>query len=393
MYQGTYRAAVIGHTGQGNYGHGLDLAFMGLPGVEVVAVADPDDAGRARAQHRIGAARAYADYREMLERERPDVVSVATRWPDQHEAMIRAAVAAGARGVYCEKPLAPSPESADAIVAACERRNVKLNVAHHNRVRPAPRYVKRLVDEGKIGRLRLMRAFGKSDRRGGGEDLMVLGTHLLDLMGYFAGDARWCHARVVTGGHDATPADIGASRTEQLGPIVGDDVVASFGFDRGITGTFESTRATDGGGSDYFHLELCGTAGIIAFWSDPGSPVYFHPRPFVIPAPAVEWERLEPPSMDPASGAPPDAGSFFDSNQALVRDLLGAIEMDRPTVSTGQMARAALEMIMAVYASHVAGTRVSLPLVERGHPLVHWQRAEDQARQVLPVGPTGGEAR
>jgi hypothetical protein len=37
-----YRAAVVGETGRGNYGHGLDLAFAGLPGVEVVAVAGED---------------------------------------------------------------------------------------------------------------------------------------------------------------------------------------------------------------------------------------------------------------------------------------------------------------------------------------------------------------
>ena len=49
-YRGTYRAAVIGHTGKGNYGHQLDEACVGLPGVEVVAIADPDEAGRAKAK-------------------------------------------------------------------------------------------------------------------------------------------------------------------------------------------------------------------------------------------------------------------------------------------------------------------------------------------------------
>jgi len=49
-YSGTYRAGIIGHTGRGNYGHGLDVAFVGLPGVEIVAVADPDEQGRHRVQ-------------------------------------------------------------------------------------------------------------------------------------------------------------------------------------------------------------------------------------------------------------------------------------------------------------------------------------------------------
>ena len=37
-----YKAAIIGHTGQGDYGHGLDVVYVDMPDVEVVAVADPD---------------------------------------------------------------------------------------------------------------------------------------------------------------------------------------------------------------------------------------------------------------------------------------------------------------------------------------------------------------
>ena len=44
-----YKAAIIGHTGQGNYGHGLDVVYADMPEVEVVAVADPDPEGLAAA--------------------------------------------------------------------------------------------------------------------------------------------------------------------------------------------------------------------------------------------------------------------------------------------------------------------------------------------------------
>src|SRR4051794_25896719 len=56
-----YKAAVVGHTGRGDYGHGLDVVFRGLPGVEVVALADAgaSDAARAKAAERAGAARHY----------------------------------------------------------------------------------------------------------------------------------------------------------------------------------------------------------------------------------------------------------------------------------------------------------------------------------------------
>src|SRR6187401_1834697 len=80
----SYRVGVIGRTGRGNYGHDLDTVWLDLPNVEIVAVADESEEGRARAGERLGAPAAYADYREMLRREQLDLVSVAPRWLDCH---------------------------------------------------------------------------------------------------------------------------------------------------------------------------------------------------------------------------------------------------------------------------------------------------------------------
>src|SRR5687767_15968387 len=66
-----HRAVIIGATGKGDYGHGLDLIFHNLPNVELIALADPDEDGRAKAQARTSAKRTYADYREMLDKEKP----------------------------------------------------------------------------------------------------------------------------------------------------------------------------------------------------------------------------------------------------------------------------------------------------------------------------------
>ncbi|MBI3970340.1 MAG: Gfo/Idh/MocA family oxidoreductase [Chloroflexi bacterium] len=374
-YKETYRAAVLGHTGRGNYGHGLDIAFAGLPGVEIVAVADPDDAGRQRAVERTGAARGYADYRELLEHERPNLVAIAPREPDQREAMFLAAVRAGAKAIYSEKPFARSLDEADRILAACDAHGVKVAVAHQNRAFPGGQFVRRLVAEGKIGRLRALRAYGKQDRRGGGQDLMVLGTHMLDLMRYFVGDARWCHARVVQDGHDATPADVRPAE-EQAGLIAGDDIFAAFGFDHGVTGTYESARAGDGGKGNYFRMDLCGTDGILTIWSSATMPVYFYPRPFSLPDRPDEWQVLDPEPLAMPAGAPAGASAMHPANQVLVRDLLAAVDEDRPPRSGGHDARAALEMIMAVYESHIEGGRVGLPLEQRTHPLARWGAAD-----------------
>ena len=82
------RAAIIGHTGRGDYGHGLDLVFKDFDQILVVAVADPEEKGREQALQRSQALRQYAGYREMLQSEMPQLVCVAPRWSDQHLAKI-----------------------------------------------------------------------------------------------------------------------------------------------------------------------------------------------------------------------------------------------------------------------------------------------------------------
>ena len=94
-----YKAVLIGHTGQGNYGHGLDMVYSDMPEVDVVAVADPDAEGLAAAAQRTGATRPYADYRDMLDREDFDLVNICPRVVGGHAAMAIAAAEAGARGI------------------------------------------------------------------------------------------------------------------------------------------------------------------------------------------------------------------------------------------------------------------------------------------------------
>jgi hypothetical protein len=73
------------------------------------------------------------------------------------------------------------------------------------------------------------------------------------------------------------------------------------------------------------------------------------------------------------AGALPDANGAHAGNQLLVRDLLSAVETGAEPISSGHNARAALEMILAVYESHAAGQRIALPLKDRTHPLTRWR--------------------
>ncbi|HUE69750.1 MAG TPA: Gfo/Idh/MocA family oxidoreductase, partial [Pirellulaceae bacterium] len=93
-----YRIAVIGHTGRGNYGHGIDTVWRHFsPQCQVVAVSDPDEKGRAEAVKRLTNAeektipKAFADYRQMLDEVKPQIVAIGPRWLDQHRDMVLAA--------------------------------------------------------------------------------------------------------------------------------------------------------------------------------------------------------------------------------------------------------------------------------------------------------------
>jgi predicted dehydrogenase len=368
-----YRAAIIGHTGRGNYGHGLDIVFTGLPKVEVIAVADPDEAGRKRAQDRSGAVTGYADYHEMLERERPNLVSIAPRYLGERLDMVKAAAAVGAH-IYLEKPMATCLAEADAMLDACTAAGVKMAVAHQGRLHPATLHMLDLVRQGEIGTLRLIRGYGKLDHRGGGEDLMVLGTHIFDLMRLFAGDASWVSADLLSGSRLAGPDDV-RQGGDEVGPIAGDGLQATIGFEHGVIGMFESF-ANLSGGEALLGLDLVGEEGQLSLVTELlyKYRLYKYPYAYAVPgAPLDRWEQVLVPNAAPGevSGTEAPAGVDLEqaANRRIVVDLLAAVEEDREPLGSGQRARSSLELIQAVAAAHTAGGRIALPLQERGHPL------------------------
>lgn len=366
-----YRAVVIGHTGRGNYGHGLDVALVGFPEVDIVAVADPDETGRRSATERIRAPRAYADYRTMLEREHPDLVVVAPRWVGARVAMVTAAAEIGAH-VLIEKPLAATVAEADVLLAATRRARVKVAVAHQGRVHPATLHAFRLVREGAIGRLRLVHGYGKMDHRGGGQDLMVLGTHVLDLMSLFCGLPTWVSGELLAGSRLVEPTDVRAG-DEEIGPIAGDGLRATYGFPNNVIGFFESF-ANLGTAETPYGVDLVGDAGQLSLRGGFTKPLLRHPHPYAVPGvTTVQWEHLDVPGAEAGDVAVAADVSPAEltrrANKSLVYDFLDAIAEDREPAASGDSARVALEMIQAVAAAHVAGGRVQLPLIQRTHPL------------------------
>src|SRR4051794_28635308 len=332
----TYRVAVIGRTGKGNYGHGLDTVWLNNDRAKIVAVADEDEKGRAAAATRLKAPAAYADYRQLLEKEKPQIVSVADRFLDRHRDMVVACAEAGA-SVFLEKPVAPTLQEADEMVAACDKHHVKCAIAHQTRYSPRVKVIRDLIASGKLGDLIELRGRGKEDTRGGGQDLMVLGTHIFDLMRWLAGDCRWCFARVWQDGKKAAPGDV-RQGGEGMGPVQGDRIAATYGFDNGVVGTFGTYKAREGAGRR-FALHVFGSKGVIQLTTGSLPAVYWLDDPSWTPtAGKAQWRPITSAGVDQQE--PLKDGSAEFGNRLIAADLMEAIEQDREPLGSLRDGRA-----------------------------------------------------
>ncbi len=355
MSQKTYRAAAIGHTGAGNFGHGLHIAYKNIENVEFIAISDPNEEGREKAAAEAGALRSYADYRDMLEKETLDIVSVCPRWVTEHLDMVTACLEAGCN-VYCEKPMTGSLAEGDKIVETAKAHGLKVAVAHQAVYLPATHAIKQMLNDGKIGTIQAIYASGKQDRRGGGEDMITLGTHTFNMMRFFVGDVAWMQSHVTKDGKEVVYGG-DHEPTEPVGPVAGDSVNSYFAFKNGVSGFFQSRK--DQAGSGRYGMEIVGSEGTFSLRGDVANRLMVYPYPVLVPSnPVQEWEAIDL-----------DDTPFFRGNELAILDLIDAIENDRKPISAAEDAVAALEMILGAYESQLSGSRIPFPIENREHPL------------------------
>lgn len=379
------RIAILKDTSKPMLGlHALHVAFRGLPNVEVVAHVDSNSADIDRKMAATQAKCHYLDYEAMLDAEKPDIVVLCSRHPGDHFAQIRAAAERGCH-IYCEKPMTADLHEADQIVKLVERHRIKLCVAHPVRYSLPYLTMKKMIDDGEIGTPFTAYGRGKCDHRGGGEDLMVLGTHILDLQSFLFGDPQRVWADVKTNGRPIVRSDRNET-VEPIGPAAGDDIFACLNFANGVRGVFESRRGLPGvsDGIVQMGLTVVGTKGMLSMRFNDAAPPICSLRRAGKPLPLdgeAEFEEVPlvetrfTPGAEPLdfslSGQPdiPHAPFFLEANRFAVLDLMNAIQEDRQPVSNAVTARTTLEMIYGVYASSLKRKAVALPLKNRKHPL------------------------
>ena len=230
------KAAIIG-LGDISFVH-LD-AIASNPEIKLAAVCDLDKELRSRAPEGVPF---YADYREMVRVEQPDVVHVCL--PHYlHYPVSKDLVEMGVN-VFCEKPLALNIAQAEEFAALeAAHPEVKIGICLQNRLNETTVELKRPIDSGEYGKVTGIRGFvpwyrapeyyavkpwrGTWEYAGGGS-MINQSLHTLDLLYYLAGDVDRLHAVV--------------GQLNDYGIEVEGDIIARMEFANGARGLFFATN-------------------------------------------------------------------------------------------------------------------------------------------------------
>jgi predicted dehydrogenase len=148
-----YRTAIIAC---GTIGRVHARGWLDIPGQPTQIAASADTHPDARREFGdffgIPPEHRYADYREMLDKERPDFVDICS-WHRQHAEMTIAAAARRPKAILCQKPMALSLGEADEMITACERNDVKLVIAFQRPHHATWLQARELIRQGTIGKV------------------------------------------------------------------------------------------------------------------------------------------------------------------------------------------------------------------------------------------------
>jgi predicted dehydrogenase len=348
-----YRAGIIGTARVGSWyddllGETPELipsshagCYAAHPRTRLVAGSDldPERLQRFGEKWDVPPASRYADYRAMLDAERLDVVSITTAWGHDHAAIAPQVLAGGARGVFCEKPIATSMAEADRIVEAVRQGGVAFACAYLRRWNPRYLALRAALDRGVIGELRSITAIGVGN-------LMHTATHYADVMAYLAGDAPPAYA---WGRIEPIPPDA-RSPTARVDPQGSGAIELQNGvrlFLEGISGGAITFLLSGSEG----RLLVINDARDAQLWRQPagGSGRWLAPETLPLPA-----QDRSPVLM-------------------ALEDLVECMETGREPACSERHAARAMELCLALHASHRRdGGRVAFPLEDRDLSVDTW---------------------
>lgn len=251
-----YKCAIIGVSGERARGHAEAYKHIHRGELVTISSRQEDKLNEFGDRYQIGAR--YPDYREMLEKEKPDLVHVNTP-PNVRLEIMQAAEAAGIPALLVEKPIAIQGEDFMAIRDFARSTKIKIAVNHQLHFHPRRMTLQRQVRDGKIGDVRLIEATARYN-------LAYQGTHSLQAIGAFNPLGR----ATSVFGQVSGPAGLQDNPAQHFAP---DQCVAAINFDNGVRGLLQCGENAPSTGDRAINLHkrvaVYGTRGFVhwTMWS------------------------------------------------------------------------------------------------------------------------------
>lgn len=314
-----------------------------LEDAELVAIADRKKE-RCEVIHQKYQLNTYNDYHDMLEKEKPDVVSVLT--DSGSHAKIVTDIAKYNCHVVVEKPMALTLDDADTMIRACDENQVKLFVVKQNRYNLPVQKLKEALDEGRFGKLvlgtvrvrwcRTQEYYDQDEWRGtwahDGGVFANQASHHVDLLEWLMGDVNTVFAKTETALVDIETEDTG---------------VAILRFTNGALGIIEATtatRPTDLEGS----ISILGEKGSVEI----GGFAVNEMKTWKF----TEEREEDSSALNDFKQNPPNVYGF--GHLEYMKNVIDSIRTGKKALVDGLEGRRSLELINAIYESAETGKEV-----------------------------------
>ena len=329
-------------------------AISDLPDARLVAVVDlhEERAAQRGAEFEVDHS---TDLEEVLRR--PDVDAVCICVPSGRHAEVAVRAAQAGKHLVVEKPIDVTLEAADRLIAACHANGVQLTVISQHRYDPGVRWLRELLDTGRLGRpivgdavikwYRTQEYYDSGGWRGtwaldGGGCLMNQGVHYVDLLQWLMGPVDSVFARFSTSAHQIEVEDV---------------VVAALHFCSGALGSLEASTAVYPGLPE--RLEITGTGGTVIV--EAGSLRVCELKDEKGETSPYGAKLRSAASAGGETGSADPAAISHYGHREQIREFLTAIATGREPMLTGEEGRKPLEIVLAVYESARTGREVHLP--------------------------------
>ncbi|MDQ6905549.1 MAG: Gfo/Idh/MocA family oxidoreductase [Chloroflexota bacterium] len=327
-------------------------ALASLPEALFAACCDIDESRAREMAEEYGVPNVFTDVHALMQSGTVDAVLVCTPHPS-HALVVVAAAEAGVH-VLCEKPITVDLVEADRMVDAAARAGIKFGGIFQRRFWPAAQRIRRAIDDGQLGRLTLgecqariwrPRAYyardawrGKWATEGGGV-LMNQAVHAIDLFQWYMGPVTeiYAHYDTLVHGDYIDVEDTVVATVRFAGGGMGfieaaTTINPNFGFKVAVHG--------DNGATASVWESPEGTEGVNDLWTVGG-----------------EIEHIDVFAADRET-----TPGFPAFHRMQIQEFVQAVLAGRDPAVTGEEARKALEIILAIYQSSRTGKPVSMPM-------------------------------